>query len=164
MAAAGIALWRIPAVQAEDAVVINGQDDSDLDNHFGGGMPASNPRVQPFLDAHPDQFVVICVAGCSGPKSKIVELLPRPVKSRTAEFRPSAAGPEDKAKGNGRFAAEESDDVVCLAGCSGRPGQVLQRDLDLPPPVVAKPPQEKSSDAAPPAKPEKRPEPLDIHP
>jgi hypothetical protein len=163
VAAGGIALWRIPAVQAEDAVVVNGQDAPDLDN-YRGGMAASNPRVKPFLEAHPDQFVVLCVAGCNGPKSKIVELLPRPVKGRAAEFQPSAAGPEDKGKGKGQFAAGGSDDVVCLAGCTGKPGQVLQRDLDLPPPVVAKPAQEKTSDAAPPAKPQKAPEPLDIHP
>jgi len=162
MAAGGVCLWHVSDVQAEDAVVVNGQDAPDLDN-YGGGMRASNPRVKPFLAAHPDQFVVLCVAGCSGPKSKIVELLPRPVKGRTAEFLPSAAGPEDKANGKSRFAPGESDDVVCVAGCTGKPGQVLQRDLDLPPPVVAKPPQEKSSDAAPPAKPEKGPEPLDIH-
>ena len=163
LAAARIALLHIPAVQAEDAVVVNSQNAPDLDNYHGG-MSASNPRVEPFLEARPDQFVVLCVAGCNGAKSKIVELLPRPVKGRAAEFQPSAARPEDKGKGKGQFAAEDIDDVVCLAGCTGKPGQVLQRDLDLPPPVVAKPAQEKTSDAAPPGKPENAPEPLDTHP
>ena len=163
VAAAGVGLWHIPGVLAEDAIVVNGQDATDIDNN-GGGMPGSNPRVKPFLAAHPDQFVVLCVAGCSG-KPKIVQLLPRPAKGRTAEYLPSAGGPDDKLKGAyGRVAADESDDVVCLAGCSGRPGKVVQRMLDLPPPVIAKPPQEKTSEAAPAAKPEKRPEPLDINP
>ncbi len=158
VAAAGITLWHITDVQAEDAIVVDGQDAPNLDN-YRGGMPASNPRVKPFLAAHPDQYVVLCVAGCSG-KPKIVQLLPRPVKGRAAEYRPSAAGPA--------IPADESNDVVCLAGCAGRPGQVVQRMLDLPPPVVAKP-QKKTSDAAPPAKPEpakpwKGNEPLDINP
>jgi hypothetical protein len=165
LAAAGVGLWRIPAVLAEDAVVIDGQNP--LDN-AGGGMPGSNPRVQSILAAHPDQFVVLCVAGCGGKESKIVQILPKPMRARTAEFVPSAAGPEDKAKGRkGYFAADEGDDVVCVAGCAGKPGQVVQRNLDLPPPVLVKP---KTSDArtpppAPPAPaPEKSPEPLDIHP
>jgi hypothetical protein len=131
VAAGGIALWRIPAVQAEDAVVVNGLDAADHDNYRGGS--ASNSRVKPFLEAHPDQFVVLCIAGCNGAKREIVELLPRPVKGHAAEFQPSVAGPKDKGKGKGQFAAEDSDDVVCLAGCTGKPGQVLQRDLDLPP-------------------------------
>ncbi len=167
VAAAGVGLWHITAVQAEDAIVVDGQDAPNLDN-LGGGMPRSNPRVKPFLAAHPDRFVVLCVAGCSGPKSKIVQLLPRPVKGRTAEYQTSAAGPDDKAKAKSRFSTY-SDDVVCLAGCTGRPGQVVQRDLDLPPPIVPKPPQEPTLDAAPPAKPEptkpwKGNEPLDINP
>jgi hypothetical protein len=163
VAAAGISLWHISAVQAEDAVVVDGQDAPDLDNN-GPGMPGSNPRVKPFLDAHPDQLVVLCVAGCSG-KPKIVQLLPRPVKGRAAEYRPSAASPDDASPdANSRVAGDESNDVVCMAGCSGKPGQVVQRILDLPPPVIANPPQEKTTEVAPAPKPEKRPEPLDVNP
>ena len=50
VAAGGIALWRIPAVQAEDAVVVNGQDAPDLDNYRGGmSAPAREaiPRGAP---------------------------------------------------------------------------------------------------------------------
>jgi len=166
LAAAGIGLWHIPAVLAEDAIVIDGQDT--LETYGGGGMPSSNPRVKPLLAAHPDQFVVLCVAGCGDNKTKIVQMLPKPVKARTAEFLPSAAGP-GQARANGRLAADEGDDVVCVAGCTGKPGQVVQRNLDLPPPPVIAKPEDKTSDAAPspalraPA-PEKDPEPLDIHP
>jgi hypothetical protein len=79
----------------------------------GGGMPRSNPRVKSILAAHSDQFVVLCVGGCGGGKTRIVQLLPKPVKARTAEFRPSAAGPEGSGRrAIGRFAADESDDVV----------------------------------------------------
>jgi hypothetical protein len=164
VAAAGVCLWHISAVLADDAVVIDGQDAANLDN-YGGGMRRSNPRVKPFIEAHPDQLVVLCVAGCSG-KPRIVQLLARPISTRTAEYQPSAAGPTGNGKGaRNRFAEYEGDDVVCLAGCSGRPGQVVQRNFDLPPPpVVPKPPQEETSEAAPPAPPEKSPEPLDVHP
>jgi hypothetical protein len=164
LAAAGVGLWHIPSVLAEDAVVIDGQDPLD---DADGGMPSSNPRVKSTLAAHPDQFVVLCVAGCAGAPTRIVQMLPKPVRARTAEFLPSAAGPEDKAKrAMGRFAADEGDDVVCIAGCAGKPGQVVQRNLDLPPRVIAKP-KDETSDAAPqpPAPtPDKGPEPLDIHP
>jgi hypothetical protein len=159
LAAVGVGLWHIPAVLAEDATVVDGQDPVDT---YGSGMPSSNPRVKSILASHPDQFVVLCVAGCGDKTAKIVQMLPRPVKARTAEFQPSAAGPEGKAKSaKGSFAADESDDVVCVAGCTGKPGQVVQRNLDLPAPIVTKP-KGKTSDAAPP--PDKRPEPLDIHP
>jgi hypothetical protein len=164
VAAGGIALLRVPAVQAEDAIVVNGQDAPNLDD-YGGGMPRSSPRVQALLAAHPDQFVVLCIAGCNGPRAKILQLLPRPVDARTAEFRPSAAGPGGKDKGKG-VAANENDDVLCIAGCPGKRGQVLQRDLDLPPPVAPKPPEEQASEEPPPVEPAppKAPEPLDIHP
>jgi hypothetical protein len=164
LAAAGVGLWHIPAVLAEDAVVIDGQDPFDA---AGGGMPSSNPRVKSILASHPDQFVVLCVAGCGGGNARIVQMLPKPVRARTAEFLPSAAGPEDNGKrAKGRFTADESDDVVCVAGCAGKGGQVVQRNLDLPPPIIAKPKDETSNAAPqPPAPtPDKRLEPLDIHP
>ena len=165
LGAVGIGLWHIPAVLAEDATVVDGQDPVDT---YGSGMPSSNPRVKSILASHPDQFVVLCVAGCGDKTAKIVQMLPRPVKARAAEFQPSAAGPEGKAKGaKGSFAADESDDVVCVAGCTGKPGQVVQRNFDLPPPIVTKPKDKTSAAAPPPASapaPDKRPEPLDIHP
>jgi hypothetical protein len=48
VAAAGVCLWHISAVLADDAVVIGGWDATNLDN-YGGGMPRSNPRVKPFI-------------------------------------------------------------------------------------------------------------------
>jgi len=167
VAAAGVGLWHIPAVLAEDAIVIDGQDAAD---EGGSGMPSSNPRVKSILAAHPDQFVVICVAGCSG-KPRPVQFLPRPLKGRTAEFVPSAASPEREGNGAGSrrtMAPGDSNDVVCVAGCSGRPGEVVQRIPDLPPRAIApKAPKEKASEAAAPVKPEtpeQRDEPLDILP
>jgi hypothetical protein len=110
----------------------------------GGGMPSSNPRVHPILAAHPDQFVVICVAGCDG-KPHAVQILPRSgaVTARAGGYVPSMGkmgkesyGPPRPAHAGGT--ASEANDVVCLAGCIGRPGQVVERITDLPPPRRAR--------------------------
>lgn len=140
-----------------------------------GGMPASNPRVRSLLAGHPSQFVVICVAGCDG-KPKIVQILPRPVKGRTAEYLPSAGTTDKPVYGppvpgrSGTKAAIDTNAVVCVAGCAGRPGQIVQRIVDLPPPAKA------ATKAAPAATPKAAPtpapkatddkgnEPLDINP
>jgi hypothetical protein len=108
----------------------------------GPGMSAANPRVKQILEAHPNDFVVICVAGCDG-KPKAVQILPRPTVGRVGENVPTAA-PLTKGKatygppkpGAGERAPDVSNDVVCLAGCSGKPGTVLQRMTDLPPPTA----------------------------
>lgn len=163
-----------PAQSAElvaDGVATNsGADDAEE-----GGMPASNPRVRSILAEHPSQFVVICVAGCDG-KPKIVQILPRPVTGRTAEYLPSAGTMDKPVYGPaapGKQAAKAATDgnaVICMAGCVGRPGQVVQRVVELPPvgksapkpaptalPKVAPTPQPKPAD-------DKGNEPIDIDP
>jgi hypothetical protein len=125
----------------------------------GGGMPSSNPRVRPILAAHPGQSVVICVAGCDG-KPRAVQVLAGPVTARVGGYLPSMAKMGTEAYGPpspaGRQAATQDNDVVCLAGCTGRPGQVLQRVSDLPPIKVKPAKRERSK--------EKRDAPLDIDP
>jgi hypothetical protein len=104
------------------------------------GIPSSNPRVKPILEAHPNDFVVICVAGCDG-KPKAVQILPRPIPGRTGEYVPtSAATPAPLGKSvygppqpRTVRMSEETNDVICLAGCMGKPGSILQRINDLPP-------------------------------
>jgi hypothetical protein len=81
------------------------------------GMPASNARVRPILVKHRNQFVVVCVAGCKGQASP-VQFLPKPVRKRTGLFVPAAFF-------GGTVA--ESNDVICLAGCDKKAGQVVQR-------------------------------------
>ena len=81
------------------------------------GMPASNARVRPILAKHRNQFVVVCVAGCKG-QANSVQVLPKPVRKRTGLFVPAAFF-------GGTVA--ESDDVICLAGCDKKAGQVVQR-------------------------------------
>lgn len=137
LAAAGCLAYA-PLARGEDDVTLD-QGGDVLDLHAGGGMPSSNPRVEPILAAYPGQFVVICVAGCDG-KPKAVQVLPRPVTARVGHFEPSKAKSDDDVYGpplpkNLPVAPkQESNDVVCVAGCVGRPGQVVQRLTDLPPP------------------------------
>jgi hypothetical protein len=130
-----------PSAHAKDVtkdVKVDAGGDA-LDLHVGRGMPATNPRVQSILAAHPNEFVTICVAGCDG-KSKVVQILPRPVAGRTGEYVQSSAkdtyGPPQPGK-PARQMSDQNNDVICLAGCMGKPGQVLQRVKDLPPPPKA---------------------------
>jgi hypothetical protein len=138
LALAAAAMFAVaPSAHAKDVKVDAGGDALDL--HTGRGMPANNPRVQSILAAHPNEFVTICVAGCDG-KSKVVQILPRPVTGRTGEYVQSSAkdtyGPPQPGK-PARQMSDENNDVICLAGCMGKPGQILQRVKDLPPPVKA---------------------------
>ena len=103
------------------------------------GMPATNPRVKSLLAAHPGDFVTICVAGCSG-KPSIVQILPMPAKARTGEMRTTAGSMDGSRKpaNAAGFDAAGHNAITCVAGCGGRPGQVLQRLPDLP--VAHRPP------------------------
>lgn len=131
-------LALVPARAADEVVVDAGGSAADVE-YAGSGMPRSNARIAPLLYAHPNENVVACVAGCGG-KPQVVQLLPKAVKARTGAFVPSAArmgndvyGPPHPSS-PGRASAID-DDVVCIAGCVGRPGQVLQELPDLPPPA-----------------------------
>jgi hypothetical protein len=156
---AALSLFSSLAARAEGKVGLDeGGTVVDADD-AGGGMSSSNPRVQPILAAHPARYVVICVAGCDG-KPQAVQVLPRPVTARVGGFLPSTAKMGNETYGPPRPAtladktASTQNDVVCLAGCSGRPGQVVDRIADLPPPRKA----------VPKARKDKRNEPLDVDP
>jgi hypothetical protein len=122
-------------VQGEE--LIEGGDAVQVDDAGRRGMPANNPRVRSLIAAHPSQLAVICVAGCDG-KAKIVQLLPKPVTARLGAYQPSAGTQDDAGfaapapRTSVGEAPKNVDAVVCLAGCDGRPGQVLQR-VNLPP-------------------------------
>ena len=151
-------LYAFPARAADEVAVDEGGTVVDVD--AGGGMPSSNPRVRPILAAHPGRYVVICVAGCDG-KPRAVQVLPGPVTARVGGFVPSIAKLGNQSYGPPRPAGKEmaaqTNDVVCVAGCVGRPGQVVQRISGLPPPRRAKALERKTSG-------DKRNEPLDINP
>lgn len=133
VAGAAFAL-AMPLSIASAADVINGEaaDFSQIGKAPTGGEHEPNPRVRAILAAHPNQDVVLCLAGCRGKTLEIVQILPRPVTRRTSEFVPSSSD----ARGAGR--ADENNDVICVAGCIGRPGEIVQRMPNLPaPPKVA---------------------------
>jgi len=140
--AAASLLCALPARADEEVVIDAGGDMLDSDDS-GIGMPSSNPRVRPILAAHPGQLVVVCVAGCGKPRA--VQVLSRPVAGRIGGLVPSKGkmgssvyGPPKPGQHFNRLAGI-GNDVICVAGCNGRPGQVLQRMSDLPPPAKGKP-------------------------
>jgi hypothetical protein len=137
------------AARADDEVAVDEDGEALVVSSGGRDMPASNPRVRSILAAHPDQYVVVCVAGCDG-KPKAVQILPRPVMGREGSFVPAKGkmggklyGPPPPAGSAAAIAAAKRDDIVCVAGCMGRPGQVLQHVSDLPAPVKVKPGEKK---------------------
>jgi hypothetical protein len=153
LAAAVLWLALVPARAASEVAVDEGGIVVDEESS-GGGMPRSNPRVKPILAAHPNQNVVICVAGCGG-KARPVQVLPRVVSARTGMFVPSSARMGDSVYGprqpgsSGRLrAVTRADDVVCIAGCSGKPGQIVQQLPDLPPRSQPAPVKSKSKDGS----------------
>ena len=103
-------------------------------------MPASNPRVK-LHPRRPSRSVRrglrcrlrrqaaepcrSCPARSWGAQAAYV-----PAKGKMGE---KVYGPP--APGGSAAATRQANDVVCVAGCIGRPGQVLQHMSDLPPPV-----------------------------
>jgi hypothetical protein len=85
------------------------------------GIPDTHKSVAPVLAAHPDRDLILCLAGCGGGTS-IVEIRRRPLKvaASTAQFVPASGGGKP-----------QTGDIICLAGCVGRVGEVVYRDVRL---------------------------------
>jgi hypothetical protein len=133
LAGAALALLAQSAGAAGDVKLDQGGSVLDVDS--GRGMSPSNKRVAPILASYPNQYAVICVAGCIG-RPHVVQLLPQPVAARSGGYVPTSARIEGKAYGPPaprQTAQRANNDVVCVAGCTGPTGQVLQRINDLPP-------------------------------
>lgn len=129
MLAAALLFAPTPA-PADDEVIEGGEIsiDSELPEP---GMPADNPRVKSILAAHPGELVTICVAGCGKPA--IVQALPKPIERRSAAMRTTAGG-DASAPRRPAYDMIDRNAVMCVAGCGGRPGQVVQQMPGLPPP------------------------------
>jgi hypothetical protein len=145
---AGSILVLAPAMlPAEAEELIEDGDVDDAGPVGEQGMPATNSRVKSLLAAHPRDFVTICVAGCRG-KPSIVQILPMPATARTGEMRTTAGsmdGSHKRRPANAAgFDAADPNAITCVAGCGGRPGQVLQRLPDLP---AQRPPPHKEAEA-----------------
>lgn len=135
LAGAMLVLYPTPA-PAEDDKLIEGGKVYNSDDVSDRGMPASNPRVKSILSAHPNDLVTVCVAGCDKPT--IVQMLPKPRERRIGGMRTTAAGGEAEAP-LPSYDRVDRDAVMCVAGCAGRGGQVVQRLPNLPPVKVAPP-------------------------
>ena len=141
----GVLVLAPALLQAEAEELIEDGDVVDVGHVGEKGMPATNPRVKSILAAHPREFVTICVAGCIG-KPSIVQILPMPATARAGEMRTTAGSMDGlhtrrRADAAG-IAAADPNAVTCVAGCGGRPGQVLQRLPDLPARRQAPPPKD----------------------
>jgi hypothetical protein len=147
LAVVALLLAFTPVLAESDEIVAGGQAaiDGEVPER---GMPATNPRVKSILAAHPGELVTICVAGCGKPM--IVQTLPKPIERRSASMRTTAGGDGVPAR-QPAYDAIDRDAVLCVAGCPGRSGQVVQQMPGLPP-----------SKAAPRDIEEGRNEPLDI--
>lgn len=128
LVAVAVLLFASTPAPAEGEEVIEGGAAVADTHEDGRGMPASNPRVKAMLAAHPNEFVTICVAGCAG-KPSIVQVLPKPLEGRSAAMRTTAG---DGRPNYGAYGLD-TDAVTCVAGCSGRRGQAVQRLPGLPP-------------------------------
>ena len=102
-------------------------------------------RVGAILAAHPDRDVLICLAGCGSGGPKIVALRQHGVAiAATAmgalpsrELRPSSGEaprrdtPDPSPGQPAPSALPAVGDVICLAGCVGNPGEVVQQAVRL---------------------------------
>ncbi len=133
LAAATLLFAATPAPAAGDEIVAGGEV-SQVAEAPERGMPATNPRVKSLLASHPNEFVTICVAGCGKPT--IVQMLPKPSERRVGAMRTTAGG-ADQGRPHPSYDAADRDAVLCVAGCGGRTGEVVQRMPELPPLKVA---------------------------
>lgn len=122
-------MFPTPAPAEGDEIVEGGEVFS-MGDAPERGMPATNPRVKSLLASHPSEFLTICVAGCGQPS--IVQALPMPREKRVGSMRTTAGG-SDLAPPQAAYAAKDPNAVICVAGCGGRPGQVVQQMRGLPP-------------------------------
>ncbi len=95
-------------------------------------------RVGVILAAHPDRDVLICLAGCGGGGPKLVAVRNRPAAVVAAaipaqrELKPASA---TMVAPGGAAISEHAQppvgDVICIAGCVGAPGEVVQQAVRL---------------------------------
>lgn len=110
----------------------------ETDTIFQNGLAnESSPRVAAILAAHPDRDVLICLAGCGG-GPKLVAIRNRPTDGVNAaagagQLQPTAAQLlAQPAVAAARLSSEpQIGDVICLAGCLGAPGEVVQKAIRL---------------------------------
>lgn len=97
-----------------------------MDNQNVEGIGDDASIVKPILARHPESNLIICVAGC-GPEPSIVQVLPREVETRTeSKVIPSSGELGAASKDVAPREANEVD-IVCLAGCLKKRGEVVHR-------------------------------------
>lgn len=82
--------------------------------------------VKPILARHPDSNLIICVAGC-GPEPSIVQVLPRQAETQTESKVVPSSGELGAASKDAAPREANEVDIVCLAGCLKKRGEVVHR-------------------------------------
>lgn len=96
-------------------------DDTVADNH---------KLVAPLLAMHPGSNVVICMAGCSD-RPAVVQVIPRKLAEvQTRSEMVPTSGPVTPGD-EPADATPPTGDIICLAGCLDKPGQVVHRNVRL---------------------------------
>ncbi|MGQ0671398.1 MAG: hypothetical protein ACT4N2_00760 [Hyphomicrobium sp.] len=88
------------------------------------GISDAHASVAPLLAAHPDRDLILCLAGCGGRASIVaIRLRPSLVEADGGEMVPTASAEAS--------ALPRAGDIVCVAGCVGKPGEVVFRNVRL---------------------------------
>lgn len=97
-----------------------------------------DPRIGVVLAAHPDRDVLICLAGCGvgGPKLVAVRNRPAEILSDTRKESREAihsSGSLDAPASTDAAGSVQPEigDVICVAGCVGAPGAIVQHTVRL---------------------------------
>lgn len=117
----------------------NSVSPGDIDPLFQSGPGGERDhRVGVILAAHPDRDVLICLAGCGGGGPKLVAVRNRPAVVVAAavpaqrELKPAST--TMVAPGSATISEQAQPavgDVICIAGCAGAPGEVVQQGVRL---------------------------------
>lgn len=87
------------------------------------GIADRDPRIAPILAAHPDRDLILCLAGCGKGISVVdVRRHAQPLSAVVAEMVPTSSSLRQ---------APSAADVVCIAGCVGKPGEVVFKNVRL---------------------------------
>lgn len=124
-------------------LVQNLNDSSTPDTTFDAGASGdADKRVGVILAAHPDRDLVICLAGCGG-GPKLVALRARQTVEQVvaaaaaggriapASATVPAGSSATPVGSDGALPPATFGDVICLAGCGGAPGGILQRGVRM---------------------------------
>ena len=110
-----LALVAIAALVALTPAQVSAQTTKKPTNAAEDSMPAT-PEVQAVIDAHPDQNLVICLAGCgNAQRARITSALPAPPPAPPSADDKGPTTPVSTTGGS--LATGDTTMLPCVAGC-----------------------------------------------